>query len=205
MPPAAILGPAMPGPSLSRRQFLHSAGGLVAAGGIAAQLDWLEGCGNGAGDPDWAALAGRLRGTLVLPDDAGFTRVSRPLNRRYESVHPTGVALVRTPEDVVASVDWAVENGVPIAVRSGGHNYAGYCDRPRAGDQPRPDEAGAGETPRARSPPSPARVTPMSTAACNRTAWRSRPAAARRWRSEAWCSAAGSASARASSDSPAIR
>jgi FAD/FMN-containing dehydrogenase len=33
-------------------------------------------------------------------------------------------------QDVRTAVAWAHENGVPVAVRSGGHNYAGYSVGP---------------------------------------------------------------------------
>jgi FAD/FMN-containing dehydrogenase len=52
------------------------------------------------------------------------------LNTRFADVHPGGVAVCASVHDVRTAVSWAHENGVPVAVRSGGHNYAGYCTGP---------------------------------------------------------------------------
>jgi FAD/FMN-containing dehydrogenase len=110
--------------ALTRRQFVQKSGQTVAAAGLLSQLGWLAACG-GSG-PDWDQLAGRLKGSLVLPDDRGFAAVSRPLNRRYADTHPQGVAVCEGAADAREALLWARDNEVPIAVRSGGHNYAGY-------------------------------------------------------------------------------
>ncbi len=100
---------------------------------MASQLGWLGGCGeeeSSAIPPDWDELAARLDGTLVLPEQPAFAKVARPLNLRYEDIRPVGVAVCGGPQDVGESVRFARENELPIAVRSGGHNYAGYCTGP---------------------------------------------------------------------------
>jgi FAD/FMN-containing dehydrogenase len=45
---------------------------------------------------------------------------------RYQGSMPGGIAVCVVPEDAVACVGWARETGVPFAVRSGGHSYAGF-------------------------------------------------------------------------------
>jgi FAD/FMN-containing dehydrogenase len=45
---------------------------------------------------------------------------------RYMDTRPSGIAVCVLPQDAAACVTWARENGVPFAVRSGGHNYAGF-------------------------------------------------------------------------------
>jgi FAD/FMN-containing dehydrogenase len=115
----------------TRREFVRRAGGGLAAAGLASQVGWLAACGDDAAPaPDWAALAGSLDGRLARPGDAGFERVSVPYNAVWADVVPQGVALCRGDADVSACVDWARESGVAVAVRSGGHNYAGYCTGP---------------------------------------------------------------------------
>jgi FAD/FMN-containing dehydrogenase len=109
---------------LTRRQFVHRSGQTVVAAGLVSQLGWLAACG-GSG-PDWDQLAGRLKGPLVLPDDRGFAAVSRPLNHRYANIRPQGVAVCAGTADAREALLWARDNDLPIAVRSGGHNYAGY-------------------------------------------------------------------------------
>ncbi len=95
--------------------------------GLASQLGWLAGCGGGSGDPDWDGLASQLKGSVVLPDQRAYAGVALPLNRRYEDIRAAGVAVCADADDVAASVRWARDGELPIAVRSGGHNYAGYC------------------------------------------------------------------------------
>lgn len=114
---------------LSRRQFLRRAGGGALSVGLGSQLGWLPGYGGARspGAPNWEALDSRLRGTVVLPGHRDFTRFARALNRRYEHVRAAGVAVCEHADDVAASVRFARDSDLPIAVRSGGHNYAGYC------------------------------------------------------------------------------
>jgi FAD binding domain/Berberine and berberine like len=116
-------------PALTRRQFVRRAGSAVAAASVASQLEWLAGCGGGSG-PDWQQLAKHLEGKLVLPNQHGYLRVSTPLNLRYADVHPQAVALCATSGDALTSLAFARDNEVPVAVRSGGHNYAGYSTGP---------------------------------------------------------------------------
>ena len=110
---------------LTRRQFVQRTGQTVAVAGLASQLGWLAGCGGSSG-PDWDQLAKRLKGRLILPDDRGYAAASRPLNRRYADLRPQGVALCEGAADAREALLWARDNDMPIAVRSGGHNYAGY-------------------------------------------------------------------------------
>lgn len=116
--------------ALSRRQLLHRAGGIALAVGTGSGLGWLSGCGDDGGDPDWEELARRIEGGVVRPTDPDYVAVARPLNRRYEAIRPAGVAVCASARDVRESLMWARESELPIAVRSGGHNYAAYCAGP---------------------------------------------------------------------------
>lgn len=121
----------MAGP-LSRREFVRASAGVAASAAIGSQLGWLAGCGGDGGGPApaWEGLRKRLQGRLVRPDDRSYAQISRPLNGRYASIRPQGVALCASADDVRESVVWARESGLPVAVRSGGHNYAGYSTGP---------------------------------------------------------------------------
>ena len=115
----------------TRREFLERSGGAAAALGLAGNLGWLAGCGSdSSSEPNWDELAARLGGRLLRPDDPAYAAASRPYNLRYAGTHPQGVAVCTGAEDVQISLDWARESGTPIAVRSGGHNYAGYSTGP---------------------------------------------------------------------------
>jgi FAD/FMN-containing dehydrogenase len=102
------------------------------AAGFAGQLELLASCGSGrAGSrPPWDELSAKLGRRLVRPGDRGYAQISRPLNLRYAGVRAGGVAVCASVHDVRTAVSWAHEHGVPVAVRSGGHNYAGYCTGP---------------------------------------------------------------------------
>jgi FAD/FMN-containing dehydrogenase len=76
--------------------------------------------------PDWSALAHALSGTLVRPADPDYDRVRVLYNTRFDAARPQAVARCTSSADVRACVLFARRYGVPLALRSGGHSYAGY-------------------------------------------------------------------------------
>ena len=108
----------------TRRVFLRRAGGSVVAASLAGQLEFLVAHASAA-RPPWDELAAKLGRKLIRPGDRGYAQISRPLNLRYAGIRPGGVAVCSHVEDVQTAVAWAQANGVQVAVRSGGHNYAG--------------------------------------------------------------------------------
>lgn len=101
------------------------------AASLAGQLELSEAsAATGVSRPRWRELEAKLGRKLVRPGDPGYLRISRPLNLRYAGIRPGGVAVCANVQDVRTAVAWAHENGVPVAVRSGGHNYAGYSVGP---------------------------------------------------------------------------
>ncbi|CAM3560086.1 FAD-binding oxidoreductase [Nocardiopsis gilva] len=93
-----------------------------------------------AGDVDWASLQQQLQkadaGTLYLPGDSSYYPLSIPQNHRYADVRPQGVVCPGNDtgengaEGVSIAIKWAHEQGLPVAPRSNGHNYAGYSTTP---------------------------------------------------------------------------
>jgi FAD/FMN-containing dehydrogenase len=75
---------------------------------------------------DWAALRASLRGTLYLPSTAGYDDVRTTYNTRFDAIRPQAVARCAEVQDVQACVRFARDNGIRIALRSGGHSYAGW-------------------------------------------------------------------------------
>ncbi|RFU41764.1 FAD-binding oxidoreductase [Actinomadura logoneensis] len=115
--------------ALERRTFL-----LAAGAGI------LAGCSSSPGKPapartsrasptgpaDWNALARGLHGRVVRPGDADYDRARRLYIPRFDDVRPAGIAYCAQPSDVAECMAFAARQRIPVAVRSGGHNYAGW-------------------------------------------------------------------------------
>ena len=74
-------------------------------------------------------LARSFSGTLLQPADEGFDEARLVWNGIHDR-HPALIARCTTPDDVVAAVNFARENGLTVAVRGGGHSAPGYatCD-----------------------------------------------------------------------------
>ena len=75
---------------------------------------------------DLRSLGNDLSGDVVLPDDDGWDVARQAWNLAVEQ-RPVAVVLPETADDVVATVVFAVENGLRIAFNGGGHN-AGPID-----------------------------------------------------------------------------
>ncbi|MCM6777717.1 FAD-dependent oxidoreductase [Nocardia sp. CDC159] len=75
--------------------------------------------------PDWKALRTRLRGRVVLPGESEYATAKQIFNTRYDGAQPLAVVQVATADDVATAMSFALDNGLPLAARSGGHSYAG--------------------------------------------------------------------------------
>lgn len=119
----------------SRRNFVR---GLGAAAAGAALLRHLPGSARAEGLPTsvcpppsaWSDLAKRVSGGVLRPDDPFFADICRPNNLRYVGTVPAGIARCAKASDVQACIEWVKTLGMEFAVRSGGHNYAGYSTTP---------------------------------------------------------------------------
>ena len=79
------------------------------------------------------AAVEELRGSvseLIAPDDIGYEQARRVWNGMIDK-HPALIVPCRGVADVVASVRFAHTHQLPLAVRGGGHNVAGFgtCER----------------------------------------------------------------------------
>jgi len=99
---------------------------LAALAPVAADVEAVTGGGAKVtlAKSDLEALRASLRGALLLPGDAGYDVARRVLNASIDKhpalvVQPTGVA------DVSTAVNFAREHGLLLAVKCGGHSYAG--------------------------------------------------------------------------------
>ncbi|MGW7533227.1 FAD-binding oxidoreductase [Amycolatopsis sp. NPDC054798] len=108
--------------TLSRRRLLQLS--AVAAGAAAVGTPAVA---YAAGkEPDWAALRRRLRGALLRPNDAGYTEIRPPFNLLYDDRYPPAIARCADADDVRKCLDFAGENTIKFAARSGGHSYVAY-------------------------------------------------------------------------------
>jgi hypothetical protein len=78
----------------------------------------------------WRDLRAALEGEVVLPDSPRYDEVRKPQIPRFHDVRPQAVVLCRTPEDVVEAIAFARRSGIEVAVRSGGHDFAGRSSGP---------------------------------------------------------------------------
>ncbi len=79
-----------------------------------------------AGPPDWAALAKDVAGTVVRPGDDRYEAASRLYQPQFDTLRPAGVVYVANAQDAVTCLGFARRYALPVAVRSGGHSYAGW-------------------------------------------------------------------------------
>ncbi|MFS4110122.1 FAD-binding oxidoreductase [Streptomyces sp. PD-S100-1] len=75
---------------------------------------------------DWSALAHTLDGTLIRPGDSGWTTARQLYNTRFDSLRPAAVAYVAHTDDIRTALSYARAHGLRVAVRNGGHSYAGW-------------------------------------------------------------------------------
>src|SRR6266516_7236762 len=74
-------------------------------------------------------LRNLLRGGLLRPGDAGYGEACSIWNGMIAR-RPALIARVSGAVDIVACVNFARDNGLPLSIRGGGHNIAGtaLCD-----------------------------------------------------------------------------
>ncbi len=64
-------------------------------------------------------------GELLIPRSPGYEEARRPAIARFHDIEPRALARCRTDEDVVAALGFARSRDVHVALRSGGHCFAG--------------------------------------------------------------------------------
>src|SRR3954453_4565639 len=70
-------------------------------------------------------FAAGLRGTAVLPGDPDYDEARRVWNGAHDR-HPAVIARCAGVSDVIRTVELARREGLPLAVRGGGHSIAGF-------------------------------------------------------------------------------
>ncbi|SEF83640.1 FAD/FMN-containing dehydrogenase [Thermomonospora echinospora] len=120
---------------MERRRFLTVAGLAGLAAGCTDEspasvpsptVEATGGAVTPTGPADWEALGRGLAGRLVRPGDDAYDEARKLYIPRFDRVRPAGVAYCAGPEDVSECVAFARRQRLSVAVRCGGHNYAGW-------------------------------------------------------------------------------
>ena len=72
-----------------------------------------------------ADLRSTFSGRILTAADADYDAYRQVIYGGIDK-HPAAIALAKTSADVAAAVNYARDNGVELAVRSGGHSAAGH-------------------------------------------------------------------------------
>jgi FAD/FMN-containing dehydrogenase len=72
----------------------------------------------------WRALAQQINGIVLTTETAGYA-ARRRVGQRFGLVRPQAVVRCRSVRDVAVAIGFAKDNGLSVAVRSGGHDFAG--------------------------------------------------------------------------------
>lgn len=75
---------------------------------------------------DWRPLERVIDGEVVLPESPAYEARHRPFNARFQEVGPRAIVSCASAQDVSEAISFARRNGVDIAMRSGGHSFAGH-------------------------------------------------------------------------------
>ena len=140
---------------------------------------------------DRSGLRAALDGELLEVGSSGYDAARRPAGARFAVARPELVVRCRSQSDVLVALEHARRIGIPVAVRGGGHCFAG----PSSTDAMQVDLTGLHGitvTPAAGPPSERAAVSGTCTTRCTPTAERWPPGAVRRWASSASPSAAAS-------------
>lgn len=70
-------------------------------------------------------LRGSIDGEALVPGAPGFAEVTSTFNGRYREVQPAIIARCASSRDVAVALAFARLHGMPVAIRSGGHSFAG--------------------------------------------------------------------------------
>jgi FAD/FMN-containing dehydrogenase len=80
---------------------------------------------NPALSPTFASFAASLNGSVILPTDARYDAAREVHNTRFDR-RPVIVVEAADASDVARTINFAVDTGLELAVRSGGHSVAGH-------------------------------------------------------------------------------
>ncbi|MEU9168987.1 FAD-dependent oxidoreductase [Streptomyces sp. NPDC048420] len=113
---------------ISRRKILGATAGGLGTAAVLSQVAPVTGLASAAtptAETSWSSLAAQLNGELVLPADSGYAVAKQLELAQYDVINPQAIAYCANAADVATAISYARGKGLAVAVRSGGHNYAG--------------------------------------------------------------------------------
>jgi len=111
-------------PAWTRRDFVRTSGGAAALGAF-AHRSMLLGFATADSVSNLDDLARTVRGRLLRRSSPGYDEARKVWNLAYDR-RPLAMVRAADVDDVQRCVEFARKHTVPIAVRGGGHSYAGY-------------------------------------------------------------------------------
>jgi FAD/FMN-containing dehydrogenase len=78
------------------------------------------------GDATVQELREAIRGQVLRPGDDGYLDACRIWNGAFDERRPAAIVRCAGAADVIATVGFARSNGLPLAVRGGGHSIPGF-------------------------------------------------------------------------------
>jgi FAD/FMN-containing dehydrogenase len=75
---------------------------------------------------NWTALARDLDGPLIRPGDTNWRTAHQLYNTRFDTLKPAAVAYIAHAEDIRTALAYARAHHLHVAIRNGGHSYAGW-------------------------------------------------------------------------------
>src|SRR5687767_4551621 len=79
--------------------------------------------------PYWEPLERAIEGNVALPGSPVYEASRRPFNARFHEVAPNAIVSCATPQDVSEAISFTRRHGLDVAIRSGGHSFAGLFHR----------------------------------------------------------------------------
>ena len=78
-----------------------------------------------ASRPSWARASGLPMCRFVRPDDPAYEAARADFNRRFD-VYPRAILFACNTDDVVSGMRLAIDKGVDLRARAGGHSFEAY-------------------------------------------------------------------------------